>query len=81
MGSGRTTWFETEGTSYEWKHGESYGGKKVGQDMMSNARGWGLGLADQALVGDFELFHGSGGRTWFNMLTADLKPRAGGGED
>jgi hypothetical protein len=72
---GRTTWYETEGTSYEYWLGEAYAGRKVGEDAFSKAEGYGLGRADQPLLTDFEPFHtGDDGGT-FNTLNADLKPR------
>lgn len=71
----KTTWFETEGTSYEHWMGEAYGGQKVGEDAMSKAGGHGLGRADQPLLTDFEPFHEGDGGGPFNTLNADLKPR------
>jgi hypothetical protein len=72
---GRTTWFETEGTSYEWWHGEAYGGQKVGQELLRRSTGFGMGPADQPLLSDFEPFHAGDGGGSFNTLNADLKPR------
>ncbi|MBN2563745.1 MAG: hypothetical protein JXQ75_22740 [Phycisphaerae bacterium] len=73
--SATTTWFETEGTSYEWQFGDAYGGHRVGEESLSQADGFGLGRPDQPLLRDFGLFHeGDGGGT-FNTLNADLKPR------
>ena len=52
-----------------------YGGKKVGQESLSRAQGFGFGRADQPLLADFEPFHkGDGGGT-INTLFADLKAR------
>ena len=70
-----TTWFETEGLSYEWMWGEGYGGKKVGEDFASSAEGLGLGRADQPLLADFEPFHAGDEGGAFNTLYADLKAR------
>lgn len=70
-----TTWFETEGTSYEHWLTEAYAGKKVGQEALSKAEGFGLGRADQPLLTDFEPFHKGDGGGAFNTLNADLKPR------
>jgi type II secretory pathway pseudopilin PulG len=73
--SSRTTWFETEGTSYESWMGDAYGGRKVGQETRSEAKGFGMGLADQPLLLDFELFHEGPGGGSFNTLFADLVAR------
>jgi len=73
---GTTTWFETEGLSYEWMWGEAYGGQKVGAESLAKARGFGLGRADRPLIGEFEPFHGGDGGSGFNTLNADLKPRS-----
>ncbi len=70
-----TTWYETEGTSYEYWMGTAYGGKKVGEESLSKASGFGLGRADQPLLTDFEPFHRGDGGGAFNTLNADLKPR------
>ncbi|MFH1420281.1 MAG: hypothetical protein ABII12_18565 [Planctomycetota bacterium] len=70
-----STWFETEGLSYEWMWGEGYGGKKVGEDFASSADGLGLGRADQPLLADFEPFHAGDEGGPFNTLYADLKAR------
>lgn len=71
----QTTWFETEGTSYEWLWGEAYGGKKVGEESLAQAKGFGMGRADQPLLADFAPFHAGDGGGSFNTLNADLKPR------
>ncbi len=73
--SARTTWYETEGTSYEYWMGNAYGGKRVGEESLSKASGFGLGRADQPLLTDFEAFHEGDGGGSFNTLNADLKPR------
>jgi len=73
--STKTTWYETEGTSYEYWMGEAYAGKKVGEESLSTAAGFGLGRADQPLLTDFEPFHEGDGGGSFNTLNADLKPR------
>ena len=70
-----TTWFETEGTSYEHWLSDAYAGKKVGEEAMSKAGGYGLGRADQPLLTDFQPFHKGDGGGVFNTLNADLKPR------
>jgi hypothetical protein len=76
----RTTWFETEGTSYEWMFSEVYGGKKAGQEMLSRSGGMGVGRADQPLACDFEPFHTGDEHGTFNTLYADLKARTSRGE-
>ncbi len=70
-----TTWFETEGLSYEWSWSDAYGGKKVGEESLAKAKGFGMGRADQRLLTDFEPFHKSDGKGSLNTLNADLKPR------
>ena len=76
----QTTYFATEGTSYEWQFGESYAGKRLGEDLMSRPDGFGLGRADQPLLRDFDVFHDGDGQGAFNALFADLKARAARGE-
>lgn len=71
----KTTWFDTEGTSYEYWMGGAYAGKTVGSESLSSANGFGLGRADQPLLTDFEPFHKGDGEGSFNTLNADLKPR------
>jgi hypothetical protein len=72
----RTTWFETEGISYEWMWGEAYGGKKVGHEERSKAGVLGgLERADQPLLADFEPFHAGDHGGSFNTLYADLRAR------
>jgi type II secretory pathway pseudopilin PulG len=72
----KTTWFETEGISYEWMWGEAYGGKKVGQEERSKAGLLGgLERADQPLLADFEAFHAGDQGGAFNTLYADLRAR------
>lgn len=73
--AGTTTWFDTEGTSYEYWMGGAYAGKTVGGESLSSASGFGLGRADQPLLTDFEPFHEGDGDGSFNTLNADLKPR------
>jgi len=70
-----TTYFATEGTSYEWWFGEVYGGKKVGDESLSRAAGFGMGRADQPLLSDFGPFHEGDDQGAINTLNADLKPR------
>lgn len=71
----KTTYFETEGTSYEWWFGEAYGGKKVGEESLSKSSGFGMGRADQPLLSDFEPFHKGDDSGAINTLNADLKAR------
>jgi hypothetical protein len=74
--STKTTWFETEGLSYEWMWAEAYGGRKVGQEERSKAGIMGgLDRADQPLLADFEPFHAGGVGGAFNTLYADLRAR------
>lgn len=73
--SEKTTYFETEGTSYEWWFGEAYGGRKIGEESLSKSTGFGLGRADQPLLSDFEPFHKGDELGAINTLNADLKPR------
>jgi hypothetical protein len=70
-----TTWFETEGTSYEWSWGDAYCGKKVGDETLAKAKGFGMGRADQPLLADFGPFHKGDDKGSINRLNADLKPR------
>ena len=70
-----TTWFATEGLSYEWSWSDAYGGKKVGEESLAKAKGFGMGRADQRLLTDFGPFHKGDGKGSLNMLNADLKPR------
>lgn len=72
---GRTTYYETEGLSYEWWFGEAYGGRKVGEESLRKAGGFGMGRADQPLLTDFEPFHVGDEQGAMNTLNADLKPR------
>lgn len=74
-----TTYFETEGTSYEWFFAEECGGKKVGEQGLAKTIGVSLGRADQPILRDFELFHEGDGGGAFNTLYADLKARAARG--
>ena len=76
----QTTYFATEGTSYEWQFGESYAGRRPGEDLMSRPGGFGLGRADQPLLRDFDVFHDGDGQGAFNTLFADLKARAARGD-
>jgi type II secretory pathway pseudopilin PulG len=72
----KTTWFATEGTSYEWMWGEAYGGNKVGQESTSKAGTLGgADRADQPLLADFGTFHGGDRGSPFNTLFADLRAR------
>jgi type II secretory pathway pseudopilin PulG len=71
----KTTWFETEGTSYEVWLGEAYAGRKIGEELLAKAGVHGLGRADEPLLTDFDAFHQGDGGGAFNTLNADLKPR------
>lgn len=72
----KTTWFATEGTSYEWMWSEGYGGQKVGQEPLSKAGALGgADRADQPLLADFDTFHDGDEGGTFNTLFADLKAR------
>lgn len=74
----RTTYFETEGTSYEWVLQELYAGQPVGKDVLSRAGSLGLGPADQPVIWEFEPFHAAAdNRDALNILYADFKARAG----
>lgn len=76
--SASTTYFETEGTSYEWVLQEVYAGQSVGKDPLSRADGLGLGPADQPVIWEFQPFHASKRNEAgsFNILYADFKARA-----
>lgn len=76
----KTTYYDTEGLSYEWQFGDIYGGRKVGDEMISRPEGFGLGPADQPLLRDFELFHKGDEGGAFNTLFADLQARTSRGE-
>jgi len=71
--SRKTTWFDTEGTSYEWMFGAAYGGRRVGEEEFGRLMR--LGRADQFLLRDFDTFHTGDDAGTFNTLNADLKPR------
>lgn len=73
--SAQTTWFETEGTSYEWLWGDVYGGRKIGEESLAQAKGFGMGRADQPMLSDFAPFHTGDDGGSFNTLNADLIPR------
>lgn len=70
-----TTYYATEGTSYEWWFGEAYAGKKVGEESLGKSGGFGMGKADQPLLSDFEPFHAGDELGAINTLNADFKPR------
>jgi len=71
-----TTYFETEGTSYEWVLQNLYAGQPVGRDPLTRADGFGMGAADQPVVWDFGPFHAHGNESGaFNILYADFKAR------
>ncbi|MCB9851862.1 MAG: hypothetical protein H6819_02100 [Phycisphaerales bacterium] len=68
-----STWYATEGLSYEWIWPEAYAGRQVGHEELSRLSGRGKGRADQDLLRDFEAFHvGLGGA---NTLYADFIAR------
>lgn len=71
-----TTYFETEGTSYEWVLQNLYAGQPVGRDPLTRVDGFGMGAADQPIVWDFGPFHAHGKESGaFNILYADFKAR------
>jgi hypothetical protein len=51
-----TTYFATEGLSYEWR--SQYNGKQPNRDMFTDKEGLKLGAASSPLLYDFEPFHG-----------------------
>ena len=69
----KTTWFETEGTSYEWMFSDALGGRKVGDEAFGKAAR--VGKADLTLLRDFEAFHTGDDSGTFNTLNADMKVR------
>jgi len=72
----RTTYFETEGTSYEWLL-MVYGGRPVGKETVTGKRAFGGGAADQPIMWDFEPFHGGTNVAGaLNILYADLAVRS-----
>ncbi len=73
--SAKTSYFATEGTSYEWWFGEAYAGKKVGEESLGKSGGFGMGKADQPLLSDFEPFHTGDELGAINTLNADFKQR------
>ncbi len=66
----RSTWFETEGLSYEWLWPDAYGGRRVGDEDLTPLSGRGKGRADQDLLSEFGSFHEGAGRV--NILYADF---------
>lgn len=68
-----STWYATEGLSYEWIWPEAYGGRQLGHEDLSRLSGRGKGRADQDLLRDFEAFHVGAGRA--NTLYADFVAR------
>ncbi|MCA9255228.1 MAG: hypothetical protein KDA33_06295 [Phycisphaerales bacterium] len=68
-----STWYATEGLSYEWIWPEAYGGYRVGREKLSRLGGRGKGRADQDLLRDYESFHIGAGRA--NTLYADFVAR------
>jgi len=78
----RTTYYETEGSSYEWVLQELRAGQRVGRDPLARASGAGLGPADQPIVWEYRPFHGSAGEPGaFHVLYADFVVRPSRGED
>lgn len=73
--SSTTTWFATEGSSYEWWWGDLRGGHARGREPLTRAAGLGQGPADQWLLTDFEPFHAGDDGGAINILHADLKAR------
>lgn len=73
------TYYETEGLSYEWWWGEARGGRRIGEESISKASGFGYGRADQSVLADFEPFHTGDGRGAINTLFADFQARSSRG--
>lgn len=72
-----TTYFASEGTSYEWLLADLYAGKPVGKETPSGRRALGGGPADQPIMWDFEPFHGGVDKAGsLNILYADLAVRS-----
>ncbi|HWL94955.1 MAG TPA: hypothetical protein VNT79_15655 [Phycisphaerae bacterium] len=69
------TYYESEGLSYEWFWSEARGGRKIGEESISNAKGFGFGRADQRVLSDFEAFHEGTGGGGYNILFADFVAR------
>lgn len=66
-----TTYFATEGLSYEWR--SQYNGKQPHRDIFTDPHGLKLGPASAPLLYDFEPFHGRAHeRGTMCMLFADL---------
>lgn len=77
----RTTYYETEGTSYEWVLQLLSAGQPVGRDLLTRAGGLGIGRVDQPIMWDFEPFHRHGAEPGsYNVLYADFNARPGRGE-
>ncbi|MEE8170403.1 MAG: hypothetical protein V3T70_07635 [Phycisphaerae bacterium] len=73
----RTTYFQTEGTSYEWLLGGMYAGRPVGKETTRGRRALGGGPADQPMMWEFEPFHGGAGTPGaVNILYVDLVVRS-----
>ncbi len=64
--NGYPTYFESEGTSYEWE--KSLNGWRVDDNPLTSAWGVGLGAADAPMIYDYEPFHG-GPRVYGSHLT------------
>lgn len=72
-------YYSTEGLSYEWWWGEARGGRKIGEESISKASGFGFGRADQRVLSDFEPFHDGDGGGAINSLYADFVARSSRG--
>lgn len=68
-----STWYETEGLSYEWIWPDVYGGYAVGKEKLTRLSGLNKGRADQDLLRDFQAFHAGAGES--NTLFADFVAR------
>ncbi|MBX3395192.1 MAG: hypothetical protein KF841_07470 [Phycisphaerae bacterium] len=72
-------YYSTEGLSYEWWWGEARGGRRIGEESISKASGFGFGRADQRVLSDFEPFHDGDGGGAINSLYADFVARSSRG--
>ncbi len=69
------TYYETEGLSYEWWWGEARAGRRIGEESISKAKGFGFNRADQHVLTDFEPFHDGDDGGTINNLFADFVAR------
>lgn len=74
------SYYETEGISYEWWWGDARGGRRIGEESISKASGFGYGRPDQNLLSDFEPFHMGDRKGSINSLYADFIARSSRGE-